>query len=219
MDGNRRWARQRSLPTLLGHSAGYDKVKDLVNWSLEKGIKHLILYAFSMENWKRDSSEVDYLMKIIESFFKKEEKTIKEKDIKIKIIGEMSLVPKTTLAALENIQKKTKNNKGLCFVLAISYGGRLEILSAVKKISEEKSKKEIKSLTEKQFSKFMWSRDIPDPDLVIRTSGEMRLSNFLPWQSTYSELFFIKTLWPDFSKKEFMDILDEFSLRQRRFGK
>ncbi len=219
MDGNRRWAKGKGLPAMAGHLAGYKKVKEVVKWVENSQVKYLTLYTFSIENWKRETKEVNYLMKIIFSLYKKEIKNFLKNNIRVKVIGDKTLLSPETFTALEKIEKETGDCTGLTLVLAISYGGRQEIIGAIKKLSQEKTKEEIVKITEKDFENYLWTKGNLDPDLIIRTSGEMRLSNFLPWQSAYSELFFTKTFWPDFSEKEFKNILEEFTKRQRRYGK
>lgn len=221
MDGNRRWAKEKNLPTFEGHRIGYNKMKEVADWCIKEKIPNLIFYAFSIENWQRSKEEVSYLMGLIKLLISKEFSLLQEKGIKVSFIGDMSLVPEDIKILIRKTEKETIQFQKLHLVVAFSYGGRREITNAVKEISKVKSKKEIKELTEEEFSKFLWTGNvgIPDPDLILRTSGEMRLSSFLPWQSVYSELFFIKTYWPDFSYEEFKKILEEFSLRQRRLGK
>lgn len=221
MDGNRRWAKERNLHSLKGHQAGFNKIKEVVDWSIKEEIPNVILYTFSIENWKRSKEEVSYLMNIIKLLIKKEFYILKNKGVRISFIGDLSLVPKDIKKLIEKTEKEKIKFQKLHLVLAFSYGGRREILNTVKEIVKVKNKKEIENFTEEDFSKFLWTNkiDVPDPDLIIRTGGEMRLSNFLPWQATYSELFFLKTYWPDFNYKKFKEILEEFSLRERRLGK
>lgn len=221
MDGNRRWAKEKNLPTFEGHKVGFNKMKEVADWCIKEKMPNLIFYAFSIENWQRSKEEVSYLMNLIKLLASKEFSSLKEKGIKISFIGDMFLVPEDIKILIKKTEKETIQFPKLHLIVAFSYGGRREIINAVKEISKVKNKKEIEELTEKEFSKFLWTGSIgvPDPDLIIRTSGEMRLSNFLPWQSVYSELFFIKTYWPDFNYEEFKKILEEFSLRQRRLGK
>ncbi|MFA5840950.1 MAG: polyprenyl diphosphate synthase [Candidatus Paceibacterota bacterium] len=221
MDGNRRWAKEKNLPTFEGHRIGYNKMKEVADWCIKEEIPNLILYAFSIENWQRTEEEVSYLMNLIKQLISKEFSLLQEKGIKVSFIGDLSLVPEDIKKLIKKTENETVRFQKLHLVVAFSYGGRREILNALKEISKVKNKEEIEDLTEEGFSKYLWTNKlrIPDPDLVLRTSGEMRLSNFLPWQSVYSELFFIKTYWPDFKNEEFKKILEEFSLRQRRLGK
>lgn len=220
MDGNRRWAKARGLHSFHGHRAGYNKMKEIVEWSIKEKISNLILYAFSIENWQRPKEEVSCLMGPMK-LMADEDKEFKEKGVRISFIGDMSLVPKDTKELIIKAEKETLNLKKLHLVIAFSYGGRREILNAFKEIVQIKNKKEIETMNEEEFSKYLWTNKIGvlDPDIIIRTSGEMRLSNFLTWQSAYSELFFTKTYWPDFSYGDFKKILEEFSLRERRLGK
>lgn len=221
MDGNRRWAKERNLPSLEGHRVGYNKIKEVAEWFIKEEVPNLIMYAFSIENWNRSPREVSYLMGLMKLMLDKELHTLSDRGIRVSFIGDLSLVPDD----IRELISKTKNQdiqlEKLHLVIAFSYGGRREILSAVKEIYKTKDINEIKALSEEDFSKFLLTNSIgvPDPDLIIRTSGEMRLSNFLTWQSVYSELFFTKTYWPDFNYEEFKKILEEFSLRERRLGK
>jgi len=218
MDGNRRWAKEHKLSSLKGHTKGYEKLKEFVSWSKELGIKNVIVYAFSLENWKRSEKEVSYLLdlfrKIVKEFFDSMEK----EKIKIKFFGDISSFPKDLKDNIINLEKKTEKYKDFNLFIALSYGGRQEILSAVKGAVRDSKGKKI-NLTEGNFSDYMWSKGMPDPDIIIRTGGEMRLSNFLPWQSVYSELFFTETYWPDFSRKEYQNIISSYNKRERRFGK
>ena len=223
MDGNRRWAKARGLHSFHGHRAGYNKMKEIVDWSIKEKISNLILYAFSIENWQRSKEEVFYLMGLMKLMADKDKELslFKEKGVCVSFIGDMSLVSKDTKELIIKVEQETLELKELHLVITFSYGGRREILNAFKEIIKVKNKKEIENITEEVFSRFLWtgSVGVPDPDLIIRTSGEMRLSNFLTWQSAYSELFFTKTYWPDFDYEEFKKILEEFSLRERRLGK
>jgi undecaprenyl diphosphate synthase len=221
MDGNRRWAKEKNLHKFRGHQAGYNKVKDVVIWCINEEIQNLVLYAFSIENWQRSKEEVSYLMRLIKIMISKELPWFKKHEIRLSVVGDMSLVSDDIKKLINKADIETYKSKKLHLVLAFSYGGRREIVNAVREIVKEKDKKEIENLTEEEFSKYLWTNKVgaPDPDLIIRTSGEMRLSNFLTWQSVYSELFFVKKYWPDFSSEDFKAVLEEFSLRQRRLGK
>jgi undecaprenyl diphosphate synthase len=223
MDGNRRWGKERNLESFKGHERGYDKIKEVADWCIKGNIPNIILYAFSIENWQRKEEEISYLMELVR-FMLSDEKEIdffKKRGVRISFIGDMSLVPENLRSLIKKTEEDSKELGKLHLALAFSYGGRREILNAAKDISKTKSREEIENFTEEDFSKFLWTGNIniPDPDLVIRTSGEMRLSNFLTWQSVYSELFFTKTYWPDFTHEEFDEILEEFSQRERRLGK
>lgn len=223
MDGNRRWAKTRGLHSFHGHQAGYNKMKEIVDWSIKEKISNLILYAFSIENWQRSKEEVSYLMGLMKLMVDrdKEISLFKEKGVHVSFIGDMSLVSKDIKELIIKAEKETLGLKELHLVITFSYGGRREILNAFKEIIQVKNKKEIETMNEEEFSKYLWTNkiNVPDPDIIIRTSGEMRLSNFLTWQSAYSELFFTKIYWPDFSYEDFKKILEEFSLRERRLGK
>lgn len=217
MDGNRRWAKNKGMLALKGHHAGGEKLKEVVRWARDAGVKHLIFYAFSTENWNRTKEEVSYLLNLIGEFLQKEIDRFHTEGGVLHCVGEMSRFSPDLQQVLKEMEEKTKNNAGPHIYIALNYGGRAEILSAVKKIVEENVKPE--EVTEEYFAKHLQTLDMPDPDIIIRTSGEMRLSGFLPWQGVYSELFFTKTLWPDFSKEEFMKILEEYNERDRRHGK
>lgn len=215
MDGNRRWARSRGLPAFLGHSAGYKKFKDFTGWAQREGVKHLIVYAFSTENWSRSEGEIKHMLKLLRTVLETEIESLKKESIRVRFIGGIEKFPKDIIEKIHMMEKETAQGKGIEVLIALSYGGRAEIVSAIKKLSL----KDIEHITEKNFSERLSTQGTPDPDLIIRTGGEMRLSNFLLWQSAYSELFFTKTYWPDFSKKEFENILADFSSRERRNGK
>ncbi len=214
MDGNGRWAKKRGLPRVFGHRAGVNTVKRIVEAAAKIGIKCLSLYAFSTENWNRPKNEIKSLFNLLRRFIKKEEKNLMKNNIKLVISGDISKIDKRTAEALQNLVEKLKNNTGLIVNLCINYGGRQEIISAVNKIISAK----IKSVDEKKFEEFLYTKDLPELDLLIRTSGELRVSNFMLWQIAYTEFYFTKTLWPDFTPKEFVLAIKEFQSRQRRFG-
>lgn len=215
MDGNRRWAKARGLSTLEGHREGYAKLKEIINWSKEAGIGYVTVYAFSTENWNRTEEEVGYLMNLFRTVIGEVTKEAKEKGIKLVYIGQRERFAEDIRTAMNESEQSTRECTALTLAVALSYGGRQEIIDAVHRIPGDK----IATITEEEFSKMLWTKDIADPDLIIRTSGEERLSNFLPWQSVYSEFFFTKTLWPDFSKDEFLSIIEEYHARERRLGK
>ena len=217
MDGNRRWAKSKGLPTLDVHRRGYDRLKDVVRWAGEAGVKHLVIYAFSTENWKRTKEEVGYLMDLFRWVLKEEVAYFIKEEIKVAAIGDTASLPPDIQEGIRDVQEKTKQFSKLHVVLALSYGGRKEILAAARAIVAKGFSGT--DVTEEDFQKNLWTHDIPDPDMVIRTGGERRLSNFLPWQSVYSELFFSDTFWPEFTKEEFQNILKEYSERERRHGK
>jgi len=214
MDGNRRYARERGLPVFEGHEAGQKKLKEFMQWAKDAGITTVYAYAFSTENWERTKEEIGYLMRLLEKAIIAEANELIEEKIRIKFIGQLDRFSPKLQEAMRKLEADTKEFKHT-LVLLLSYGGRAEILSAIKKIPRN----ELDDLTEKEFSKYLWTGGIPDPEMVLRTSGEVRTSNFLPWQSAYSEWFFTKTLWPAFTKQEFTEILSEFSKRERRNGK
>lgn len=217
MDGNRRWAKNKGLPLLSGHEEGGQTLKKVASWSKELGIKHLVVYAFSTENWNRAEEEVSYLLGLIEKFFKNEFDGFKKEGGVMHFVGDMGRFSSSLQEYMIKSIEETKNNPGPHLYFALNYGGRAEILGAVKSIVKENPKPE--EITEEYFAKHLQTYPMPDPDIIIRTSGELRLSGFLPWQGVYSELFFTKTLWPDFSKEELLTILDEYDKRDRRIGK
>lgn len=217
MDGNRRWAKLQGLNTLEGHKKGAEVLKNTARWAKEMGVNHVIFYTFSTENWNRAEEEVSYLLGLIERFITDELDGFHTEGGVLHFVGDLNKFSNKLQESLLSSEQKTKNNAGPHIYFALNYGGRAEILSAVKKIVKENPSDE--EITEEYFAKHLQTGDMPDPDIIIRTSGEVRLSGFLPWQGVYSELFFTKTLWPDFSKEEFKQILDEYSERERRMGK
>jgi len=214
MDGNRRWARKKKLASYFGHQEGYKKFKEIADACLKKGIKILTVYAFSTENWRRSKKEVNFLMKLLESCLDKEALDLQEKKIKVKVIGRREDLPPSLQKKIEQLEKATASNKRGILNLAISYGGRDEILRAVNRAIQ--AGQVVKD--EASFSRFLDTAGQPDPDLIIRTGGQGRLSNFLLWQAAYSELYFTDTFWPDFTIKELDKILSDFARRQRNFG-
>jgi undecaprenyl diphosphate synthase len=214
MDGNRRWAREKGLSTVAGHEAGYKKLQEVVNWAHELGVKNLIFYAFSSENWNRSPKEVSYIMNLVENALGDYFEKLKEKNIRIRFAGDKKRLPEKLCLKMEEVEKKTSENNDGTVVACISYGGRQEIVSAVNKVIENKNAE----ITEEAIGSNLDTYGIPDPDIIIRPGGERRLSNFLTWQSIYSEFFFIPTYWPDFSREEFEKIIKEYSERERRFG-
>jgi undecaprenyl diphosphate synthase len=218
IDGNRRWAKARGLPTVDGHTAGKDRLKECTLWAKEAGIKTVIVYAFSTENWKRAEEEVSYLFELIRLVFSQEKKFWNENQIRVRFIGQVDRLPKDLQQCLKDIEEETKNYDSITFVIALSYGGRAEIVDAAKRFALlPVEAREVAD--EEVFKEYLWTHGVTDPDLIVRTGGEKRLSNFLLWQMAYSELFFSDTLWPDFSKEEFLKILEEYSERDRRHGK
>jgi undecaprenyl diphosphate synthase len=215
LDGNRRWAKAKGLPTFEGHRRGYEKVKELMGWAKEAGVKYVLAYAFSTENWNRTPEEVSYLMGLFKGTLTRGLDELQRAGIRVRYIGERSRFSPELQALMTGVENETEALPGPTLVLALSYGGRAEIVQAVQKAVKE-GKEE---LTEQDFASHLWTAGIPDPDLIIRTGGEKRLSGFLTWQSVYSELFFVDTYLPDFSKEEFQAILSEFAGRERRMGR
>lgn len=220
MDGNGRWARRRGLPRTAGHRAGINKIKKMIRAADDLGVKILTLFAFSTENWNRPKREVDMLMRSLENFLDKEVADLNKNNIRLQVIGRDEPIPKKLLEKLKNAQETTKNNTGITVNLAFNYGARSEIVDAAKKIADEVSQRRynLDQLNENSFSEFLYTAGLADPDLLIRTSGEMRISNFLLWQLSYAELYFTKKFWPDFDKKDLQDAIAEYESRDRRFG-
>ncbi|WP_022852452.1 isoprenyl transferase [Thermodesulfatator atlanticus] len=221
MDGNGRWAKARHLPRVMGHREGMKSVRAVIETARKVGVKVLTLYAFSKENWQRPKDEVSFLMKLLSEYLQKEVDELHEKDVQIRAIGEIELLPANVLELLKAAIEKTAKNQGLILNLALSYGGRAEIAQAARLIAQAVLKGELKpsEIDEALFARFLYTKDLPDPDLLIRTSGEMRLSNFLLYQTAYTELYFTETLWPDFREEEFIKALKDYQRRERRFGK
>ncbi len=220
MDGNRRWAKNNNLPAREGHREGALRVTDLVRNSVDIGIKYLSVYAFSTENWRRDKKEVDYLMNLLVEFVVKELDYLHKNDVKITLMGNIEDLPEKTKREVIRSVELTKNNRKLHLNIALSYGSRAEIINAVKNIVNdfENDKINIDSIDEESFKKYLFTHDMPDPDLLIRTSGEIRLSNFLLYQLAYTEFYFTDILWPDFKKEELLRAVESFQNRKRRYG-
>jgi len=220
MDGNGRWAEQRRLPRIFGHRKGVETVQSIVDECLSLGISYLTLYAFSSENWGRPRDEVDALMGLLGSFLKKELSQLHRRGIRLMAIGEIDRLPESIAKILKNIIEKTATNDRLVLTLALSYGARDELVRAMRRIADEVATGELlpADVTEERITAALDTAGLPDPDLLVRTSGEMRISNFLLWQSAYTELYFTETLWPDFSGEQLHQALNEYSRRQRRFG-
>ncbi|HOP86043.1 MAG TPA: isoprenyl transferase [Syntrophorhabdaceae bacterium] len=218
MDGNGRWARQRNLPRVEGHLVGMESVREIVTTTRKLHIPYLTLYAFSKENWKRPKEEVKRLLELLEIYLEKELPLMMEKGIRLNILGDIKDFPKRVQRRLQETMDKTKKNRELCLNIALSYSARKEILQAATAIAEEYKRGAIKRINERVFEKYLWTKGIPDPDLLIRTSGEMRISNFLLWQLAYTELYITDTLWPDFREEAYIEALKEYSRRDRRFG-
>ena len=217
MDGNGRWAKAKGKNRIFGHKNGVTAVRETVESAVENNIEFLTLYAFSTENWLRPKLEVNSLMNLLVSSIINETKTLMDNDIKLMAIGDINKIPKTAKNKLDSIIEKTKKNSKMSLILAISYSGRWEILNAVKKII--KSNINVNEINEHLFEQYLDTKNVPDPELVIRTSGEHRISNFLLWQIAYSELYFTNVMWPDFRKKDFINAIIEYQKRDRRFGK
>lgn len=220
MDGNGRWAAQKHLPRIAGHRKGIQSVRETITFSRELGIETLTLYAFSSENWHRPAAEITQLMMLLERYLKKELKTMAANEIRFRAIGQIERLPASVIRSIRSVEEKTEKNRKMTLVLALSYGGQTEIVDGVKQVVEDlqREKISIKDLDEALFSTYLYTRDIPDPDLMIRTSGEVRISNFFLWQLAYTELYFTKTLWPDFKRKNFLLALLDYQNRERRFG-
>lgn len=221
MDGNGRWAKKRGLPRIAGHSAGVRTVKNTVRAAGEIGLKFLTLYTFSTENWKRPREEVSAIMRLLEETTRREINELDKNNVRLITTGRIEELSPRRRAILERATQKTKGNTGLTLNLALSYSGRLEILDAVRKIAEsvKNNRIEITNINEKLFSQYLYTKDLPDPDLLIRTSGEMRISNFLLWQTSYTELYITEVLWPDFTAEDFYRAISNYQERERRFGR
>ncbi|WP_228552393.1 isoprenyl transferase [Gracilibacillus salitolerans] len=220
MDGNGRWAQKRGLPRIAGHREGMDNVKRIVKAANQLQVEILTLYAFSTENWKRPSTEVEYIMKLPIDFLQHYLPELVEENVRIQTIGEFDDLPKNTKAAIMRAKEQTADNTGLILNIAINYGSRFEMIRSIKEICYEiqEGKYGIEEITETTLSAHLYTSHIRDPDLLIRTSGELRLSNFLLWQSAYTELWFTDTLWPDFSTEDFEKAINDFQKRKRRYG-
>jgi undecaprenyl diphosphate synthase len=220
MDGNGRWAKQRSLPRIEGHRRGADSAREIIRTSGELGIKYLTLYAFSVENWNRPKDEVDALMKYLIHYLKTETPELNKNNVRLEVIGQIWRLPENVQEHLKKSIHTLSKNNGLTLIMALSYGSRIEIVDAVRRIAQEAKhgKLEPADITEEVISQHLWTRSFPDPDLLIRTSGEMRVSNFLLWQISYSELVITPTYWPDFRKAQLFEALEEYARRHRRFG-
>lgn len=220
MDGNRRWAKQKGLPKQLGHSEGANTLEKVADACAELGIEYLTVYAFSTENWKRSDEEVDYLMKLLAKHVSDFDKRIKNRDIRFRMIGDIERLNKDLQEGIRAIEERTKDKKGLTVNIAINYGGRAELAYVSRKIAEDVENGNLNSedISEDTIIKYLQTKDSPDPDLLIRTGGENRLSGFLLWQCAYSELYFTNVLWPDFGKEELEKAIVEYNNRKRNFG-
>lgn len=224
MDGNGRWAKKRMQPRVFGHKAGMEALQEVTIAAKEMGVQALTVYAFSTENWTRPQQEVSFIMNLPVEFYDRFVPELHRNNVKIQMIGEVSRLPKETLEALEKAEALTRSNTGLILNFALNYGGRAELTQAVKQIAQEVLDAHLNpgDISEETIANYLYTNSLPkdlrDPDLIIRTSGELRLSNFLPWQAAYSELYFTDVMWPDFGEKALQDAIEEYSHRHRRFG-
>ena len=217
MDGNGRWARKHLRPRIEGHRAGSKSVREAVETGAHLGIPYLSLYAFSKENWKRPKSEVDTLWRLLEDYLKKERKVLSQNNFRLQVIGQKDAIPAFVRDELDRVEELTRHNDRMTILLALNYGGRSEIVDAAKKAWRDLGPG-MESLDESTFSRYLYTDGVPDPDLLIRTSGEIRVSNFLLWQIAYAEIWITKTLWPDFRKRHFFQAIIDYQNRERRFG-
>ncbi|MFC6331133.1 isoprenyl transferase [Paenibacillus septentrionalis] len=220
MDGNGRWAKHKGLPRIAGHHTGMKTVKRITIAANDLGVKFLTLYAFSTENWKRPKDEVEFLMKLPQQFLELEIEELMENNVQVRMMGDKDQLPPHTRKAVEDAMSRTANNTGLVLNFALNYGGRLELIKAVQAVAEQvqNGQLQVDHINEDLFSTYMQSKEMPDPDLLIRTSGEIRLSNFMLWQLAYSEFYFTDVYWPEFSEAHFMAAIQEYQRRARRFG-
>ncbi len=218
MDGNGRWAKKRGLSRSMGHREGSRTLKKIVEACYQLGVRYLTVYAFSTENWSRPKEEVDELMKLLLEYLRNAERELAGKKVRIRVIGEKKHLPEEIIKEIKRVEENTENIEGLDFIIALNYGGRQELVEAVSNLVEDAKAGLISEIDEEAISERLYTNGIPDPDLLIRTSGEMRISNFLIWQLSYSEFFFCDVLWPDFSEVNLKDAIISYQGRQRRFG-
>ncbi len=220
MDGNGRWAKANNLPRTAGHQRGAKSAKEAVRYAMDLAIPYLTLYGFSSENWKRPANEVNDLMGLLRFYLRSEVKSLAENGVRLRVIGERDRLGKDIVSLIDDAENRTRNNSALTLTIALSYGGRTEITLSARHICEDvmAGKVNIEDIDEHLFSRYLFTDGLPDPDLLIRTSGEKRISNFLLWQLAYAEFVFVDTLWPDFSRAEFQAAIDEFQRRERRYG-
>jgi undecaprenyl diphosphate synthase len=220
MDGNGRWARRRGFMRVRGHEEGVNSVREITTECAKKDIGQLTLYAFSNENWKRSKTEVNFLMRMLKKFLIAERKTIEDNDIILKTIGRTEVLPDNVKKELSISMEQSKNNKGMILCLALNYGGRTEIIDATIKLAADVKRgvRKLKDIDDDVFKEYMYTADMTDPDLLIRTGGEMRVSNFLLWEVSYAELWFTAVYWPEFKKKHLEEALSDYAKRERRFG-
>lgn len=216
IDGNRRWAKERNLPTFEGHLVGYEKIKQVPEWFFSRGVKILSFFAFSTENWNRGQEEVNYLMKLLKKAIDEEMEEVNKKGYKILISGKIDELPGDLPESCQEAMNKTKDNIKGILNICLNYGGRAEIVDAIRKMI--KNKVEVEQVHEGMVRKYLYNGDLPDPDIIVRTSGEQRLSGFELWQGAYSELFFLEKYWPEFEESDADLILEEYANRKRRFG-
>jgi undecaprenyl diphosphate synthase len=214
LDGNRRWAHAKGLPKMLGHKAGFEKLEECVRWVGKRGISHMVVYAFSTENWNREKEEVGYLMDLYRAIVKEKSEAFAKESVALRFIGKLDMLPEDLQDSIQKIHQQNPMTPRITAWVCMSYGARAEIAAAA--VAAAASHEPI---TEESLRKFFWSADMPDPDIIVRTGGEQRLSNFLLWQAAYAELFFIKPHWPDFSEAMLDEILVEYAERERRIGK
>lgn len=221
MDGNRRWAKKRGLPVAAGHKKGAETLVEIAKAAKSAGIKYMTVYAFSTENWQREPEEVAALMDLLRQYLERGFKELQENNARIIFIGERQMLADDIRIKMAEIEQQTANNTDVTLCVALSYGGRQEITAAARFLAQKVQNGEIsaQNIDEKMFADALYTADMPDPDLLIRTSGEMRISNYLLWQAAYSELYFTPTLWPDFTKEELMKIIENYQTRERRYGK
>ncbi len=215
MDGNGRWAQRRGLPRVFGHKEGAKTAEKIIGFASDIGIKYLTLFAFSTENWARPEDEVNFILKLLVDYIDNKLNNLIERNIKLNFLGRKELLPESIKLTIKKGEEETKHCTGMNLLIALNYSGRAEITDAVRKILKEGKQ----DISEEEFRKYLYYPDVPDPDLLIRTSGEIRISNFLLWQLAYTELFFTETLWPDFDEKEFLKALYDYQNRERRFGR
>ncbi|MDA8083546.1 MAG: isoprenyl transferase [Nitrospiraceae bacterium] len=216
MDGNGRWAQLRGLPRIEGHRVGAERAKEVIQTAAEMGIRYLTLYTFSTENWQRPANEVSMLMRLLEIYLRKELEDLKRQNIVYRAIGELTRLPENIQRLIVESERQTASNTGMTLITALSYSGRNEIIRAIKKLMESQCRSV--DLTDLTFDAYLDTAGLPPPDLILRTSGERRLSNFMLWQSAYAELYFSETLWPDFDREEFGRAIRDYQGRERRFG-
>jgi len=218
MDGNGRWAEKRGLERIEGHRRAAEGADAASHWCADLGIKYVTLYAFSTENWKRPEREVDFLFELMLMYIASQLQNMLDESVRMRFIGRINDLPEKLRGFTKLIEARTAGGKKLTVIVALNYGGRAEIVDSINRFIESQKTDEKRRITEEDITGNLYLPEVPDPDLIIRTSGEERLSNFLMWQSIYSEFYFTKTLWPDFTKEEFLEIMEEYSKRKRRFG-